>query len=150
MNLPARLVSLALACAAATLLTVHGATAQSAPAAPAAPGAPAAPSGDPAHGKAAFMSYGCYECHGTLAQGNYNGIPHLAPHPTAIRLRGVNLTEASFSSYVRAPAGQMPSYSAAILPAKDVADIWAYLASIPAGKPDSQIPALAGTTTKPN
>jgi cytochrome c553 len=133
MNLPTRLASLALATAAAALLTVHGATAQTAPAA-------APPAGDPVRGKAAFMSYGCYECHGTVAQGNYNGIPHLAPHP---------LPQAAVIAYIRRPSGQMPSYSAAILPDKDVADIWAYLASIPAGKPAADIPSLAGTTTKP-
>ncbi len=42
----------------------------------------------------------------------------------------------------------MPSYSAAILPDKDVADIWAYLASLPATKAPGAIPALAGVTTK--
>ncbi len=131
MNLPARLAALAIASAAAALLTTHGVTAQT---------TQAPPNGDPVRGKAAFTSYGCYECHGTVAQGNYNGIPHLAPHP---------LPFGALLSYIRRPSGQMPSYSAAILPDKDAADIWAYLASIPAGKPESEIPALSGTTTKP-
>lgn len=42
----------------------------------------------------------------------------------------------------------MPSFSASILPDKDLADIYAYLQSIPAGKPYSQIPILSGTTMK--
>jgi cytochrome c2 len=141
MNLPARIVSLALATATAALLTVHAATAQTTPAA-AAPAAPAAlPAGaDAVRGKAAFMRYGCYECHGTVAQGNYMGIPHLAPHA---------LPYAAINAYIRKPAGQMPSYSVAILPDKDVADIAAFLASIPAGKPPADIPLLNSTTTTP-
>jgi ubiquinol-cytochrome c reductase cytochrome c subunit len=137
MNLPARIVSLALATAAAVLLTSHGATAQTTPAA-----APAAlPAGaDVARGKAAFMRYGCYECHGTVAQGNYMGIPHLAPHA---------LPYAAINAYIRKPAGQMPSYSVAILPDKDVADIAAFLASIPVGKKPADIPLLNSTTTTP-
>jgi ubiquinol-cytochrome c reductase cytochrome c subunit len=128
MNRSTRIVSLALATAAAALLCVHAAAAQTTP-----------PAGDATRGKAAFMKYGCYECHGTVAQGNYNGIPHLAPHP---------LPEAALIGYIRRPSGQMPSYSAAILPDKDAADIWAYLASIPAGKTAAEIPALSAISTK--
>ena len=101
---------------------------------------PTAPSGDIVHGKAKFMSYGCYECHGTFGQGNYFGAPHIAPHP---------LPFTALLSYIRRPAGQMPSYSASILPDKDAADIWAYLSSIPASKPSNSIPALAGVSRKP-
>ena len=39
------------------------------------------------------------------------------------------------SSYVRRPAGDMPSFSVKILPDATLADIYAYLRSIPAGKP---------------
>ena len=95
--------------------------------------------GDAAKGKALFLKDGCYECHGTVAQGNYTGIPHLAPHP---------IPQCALIAYIRKPGGVMPSYSAAILPDKDAADIWAYLSSIPAGKPASAIPALAGIPTK--
>ena len=132
-RLSTRFLSLALATAAAALLTVHGAAAQTTPT--------AGPTGaDPVRGKANFMKYGCYECHGTVAQGNYMGIPHLAPHP---------LPYAALVGYIRRPSGQMPSYSLAILPDKDAADIWAYLSSIPAGKAAAEIPLLSGVTTKP-
>jgi ubiquinol-cytochrome c reductase cytochrome c subunit len=129
-RLSTRIAALALATIAAALITVHPAAAQTSPAA----------SGDPVRGKANFLKYGCYECHGTQAQGNYNGIPHLAPHP---------IPQAALIAYIRKPGGQMPSYSAAILPDRDAEDIWAYLASIPAGKAPAAIPALAGVTTKP-
>jgi mono/diheme cytochrome c family protein len=105
--------------------------------APAASVSPA-PAGDTTRGKANFVAYGCYECHGTQGQGNLSTAPKLAPHPLPFN---------AVISYIRRPAGLMPSYAAVILPDKDVADIYAYLASIPAGKPASGIPALSGVTT---
>jgi ubiquinol-cytochrome c reductase cytochrome c subunit len=133
-RLSTRVTTLALALTCALGVCVHGAAAQTTP--PAA--APIA--GDPVHGKANFLKYGCYECHGTQAQGNYTGIPHLAPHP---------IPQAALLAYIRKPGGEMPSYSAAILPDRDAEDIWAYLNSIPAAKPPGDIPALAGVNTKP-
>jgi ubiquinol-cytochrome c reductase cytochrome c subunit len=100
----------------------------------------AEPTGDAVHGKANFMKYGCYECHGTLGQGNYFSGPRIAPHP---------LPFAVISRYIRKPTGQMPSYSTAILPERDLADIRAYLATIPSGKPATAIPLLNGVATKP-
>jgi cytochrome c len=137
-----RLASLAVAVLTAVLVTANGAAAQTpAGGAPAAAPAPAPPpAGDAVHGKAAFMSFGCYECHGTVGQGNYGTGARLAPKP---------LPYAAFSGYIRRPAGNMPSFSAAILPDKTVADIYAYLSSIPAGKGPAQIPILNDTTLKP-
>jgi mono/diheme cytochrome c family protein len=135
-----RLASLAVALLTAVLVTAGGAAAQTpAGGAPAAAPAPA-PAGDAVRGKAAFMSFGCYECHGTVGQGNYGTGARLAPKP---------LPYAAFSAYIRRPAGNMPSFSAAILPDKTVADIYAYLSSIPAGKGPTQIPILNDTTLKP-
>lgn len=125
-----RSAALAVAVLATALVAVDGASAQTTTAA----------SGDAARGKANFMKYGCYECHGTVAQGNYFGAPHLAPHP---------IPYAAVLAYIRKPAGQMPSYAASILPEKDVADIYAYLSSIPAGKAAADIPLLNSTTMKP-
>ena len=50
---------------------------------------------------------------------------------------------------VRQPRADMPSFSAKILPDKTLADIYAYLQSIPAGKPGSDQPLLSNTTLKP-
>ena len=129
-----KFATLALAAVAAALFTVHGALAQTAPAA-----APPPP-GDATRGKSAFMRYGCYECHGTMGQGNYGTGAKLAPHPPPW---------ATVNAYVRKPGGNMPSFSEKILPASDLADIYAYLSSIPAGKPYTQIPVLNSTTMKP-
>jgi mono/diheme cytochrome c family protein len=135
-TLRARIAALAFSAAAFTLLGLHGASAQTTPAAAPA----AAPAGDAIKGKAAFMSFGCYECHGTVGQGNYGAGARIAPHPIAFT---------RVQAYVRKPTGDMPSFSAAILPDKTLADIYAYLSSIPAGKPGSEQPLLSNTTMKP-
>jgi ubiquinol-cytochrome c reductase cytochrome c subunit len=127
--------SFALALVTALLVTTHGASAQGTPgAAPAA----TAPPGDAARGKAAFLSFGCYECHGTVGQGNYGTGARIAPKPPPWSV---------VSSYVRRPSGDMPSFSVKILPDATLADIYAYLMSIPAGKPGSQIQLLNSTMT---
>ncbi len=125
--------TIAFVAALAALFAWHGVAAQTAPAA-----APA-PAGDAVRGKADFLSYGCYECHGTVGQGNYGTGAKLAPKPPPW---------STVSTYVRKPTGNMPSFSASILPDKDLADIYAYLSSIPAGKPYTDIPILSGTTMK--
>lgn len=129
-----RIATLALAAMAAALFTVHGALAQTAPAA-----APPPP-GNAVRGKADFMRYGCYECHGTVGQGNYGTGATIAPHPPPWSV---------VSAYVRKPGANMPSFSEKILPTSDLADIYAYLSSIPAGKPYTQLPILSGTSLKP-
>lgn len=144
-RLVTRIAAPALAALALSATLITGVAAQTpatAPSAPAAvPAAVAAPaSGDAVRGKSSFMKFGCYECHGTVGQGNYFSGVRLAPHPLPL---------GAVINYIRRPAGQMPSYSAAILPDKDVADIWAYLASIPPTKPAAQIPILNSTTLKP-
>lgn len=121
--------------ALATTLSGVAALAQTNPPAPA---AAAAPPGDPVKGHADFLSYGCYECHGTVGQGNFFAGPPLAPNvpPWSV-----------VSTYPRRPAGQMPSFAVSILPEGVLVDIYAYLKSIPAGKPASQIPDLSGIGT---
>jgi Cytochrome C oxidase, cbb3-type, subunit III len=134
--------SIAIATLALSLFSATGATAQPAPAAAAPAAAPAtnaAPSGDAVAGKANFMKYGCYECHGTVGLGNYFSGIKIAPHP---------LPFAVVTKYVRNPTGDMPSYSTKILPEKDLADIYAYLSSIPAGKTAADIPLLNAVSTK--
>lgn len=128
-----------LAALAIALFAFHAVAAQTpSGAAPPAAAAPA-PAGDAARGKAAFMKYGCYECHGTLGQGNYGTGAKLAPKP---------LPWGAVNAYVRKPSGNMPSFSEKVLPTSDLADIYAYLTSIPAGKPYTEIPILNATTMK--
>jgi mono/diheme cytochrome c family protein len=95
------------------------------------------PVGNAARGKTVFLNFGCYECHGTVGQGNFTTAPHPLPYVALV-------------SYIRKPAGAMPSYAASILSDRDAADIYAYLTSIPSGKAPAQIPLLSSTTLKPN
>jgi ubiquinol-cytochrome c reductase cytochrome c subunit len=92
----------------------------------------AAPSGDAAHGKALFMSEGCFACHGTVGHGEPYG-PRLAPKP---------LVWEAFVHQLRHPRSSMPPYSPKYVNDKDLADIYAYLESIPAGPKASEIPLL--------
>jgi mono/diheme cytochrome c family protein len=99
--------------------------------------APTPPPGNAARGRVAFMNAGCYTCHGTVGQGGA-GV-RLAPKPRAA---------AAFMAYVRSGrrgwsvAGGMPAYPAGMLSDAALTDIYAYLKSIPAPQPPSEIPLL--------
>jgi len=93
----------------------------------------AAPKGDVAHGKKIYVSYGCWQCHGYQGQGGAG--PKLAPTP---------LPYDALSRQLRKPRGTMPVYTHVTTPDQDVADIYAYLQSIPKAKTVADIPALAG------
>jgi mono/diheme cytochrome c family protein len=83
------------------------------------------PSGDAANGKRLFMTYGCYACHGTTGAGGGIAGPRIAPNP---------LPFIGVKSKLRTASGRMPVYSETVLKDKEIADIYAYLLSIPAGK----------------
>jgi mono/diheme cytochrome c family protein len=89
--------------------------------------------GDPVEGKRLFLADGCYQCHGTTGAGGGIAGPRLAPNP--LPLEGVR-------AKLRTPSGRMPVYTAALLNDAQVADIVAYLQSIPPGKSAQDIPLL--------
>jgi mono/diheme cytochrome c family protein len=91
------------------------------------------PPGDPVNGKRVFLADGCFYCHGTTGAGGGNAGPRLAPGP--LPLEGVK-------AKVRTASGRMPVYSPAVLQDSEIADIVAYLQSIPPGKPAKDIPLL--------
>jgi mono/diheme cytochrome c family protein len=88
---------------------------------------------DAARGKQLFMNDGCYECHGTQGAGGGIAGPPLAPDVFPLEAIKIQL---------RRPASRMPPYSQDVLSDAQIADIYAYLKSIPAGKPASRIPLL--------
>jgi ubiquinol-cytochrome c reductase cytochrome c subunit len=90
------------------------------------------PAGNQVTGKTLFSKYGCYQCHGTVGQGTNAG-PRLAPKP---------ITLPALTAYVRAPKGQMPPYTSKVVSDAELADIRAYLASIPEPPPANSIPLL--------
>lgn len=89
--------------------------------------------GDPANGKRVFLADGCFYCHGTTGAGGGNAGPRLAPNP--LPLEGIR-------AKVRTASGRMPVYSPAVLKDSEIADIVAYLQSIPKGKEPKDIPLL--------
>ena len=99
--------------------------------APTAAPADGAPAGNLESGKKLFAQYGCYQCHGYAAQGGVG--PRLAPRPLAF---------AAFSKYVRQPAGEMPPYTAKVLSNSQLADVYAFLRSVPQPPPLESIPLL--------
>jgi mono/diheme cytochrome c family protein len=92
-----------------------------------------APAGDAAHGHDLFMKHGCYACHGTAGHGEPYG-PKLAPNP---------LPFAGVMDQLRHPRANMPRYPQQFVSDQDVADIYAYLASVASGPKASEIPLLA-------
>jgi len=91
------------------------------------------PAGNAAHGKHLFAVDGCYECHGYQGEGGGGDGPKLAPDP---------LPYTFVLRQLRSPARNMPVYTSAVLSDSDVADIYAYLHSIPAAKSVDSIPLL--------
>jgi len=86
------------------------------------------------NGKRLFMMVGCYECHGTTGAGGGPAGPRLAPNP---------LPFVGVKAKLRTASGRMPVFSEAVLKDAEVADIYAYLQSIPAGKSARDIELLS-------
>jgi ubiquinol-cytochrome c reductase cytochrome c subunit len=84
------------------------------------------------NGKEAFVKNGCWQCHGFVGQGGVTG-PKLAPDPKPYEYIAV---------FVRHTNGAMPPYSERILSKEDLADIYAFLKSVPKGPDYKSIPIL--------
>jgi ubiquinol-cytochrome c reductase cytochrome c subunit len=83
-------------------------------------------------GKAAFVQHGCWQCHGFVGQGGITG-PKLAPNPMPLE---------AMSVFVRNTRGGMPPYQKPVLSDADLADIHAYLSSVPKAPDYKSIPLL--------
>jgi mono/diheme cytochrome c family protein len=94
-----------------------------------------APPGDAANGKRLFIAEGCFTCHGRVGQGGaYNGpAPILAN--TALPFDG-------FKGQIRNPVNDMPAFSSANLSDKDIADIFAFVRSLPGPRSAKDIAIL--------
>jgi len=94
-----------------------------------------APKGDTAHGKQIFLSLGCFTCHGRSGQGGaLNG-----PAPI---LAQTALPFDAFKGQLRSPSNDMPAYSEVLVSDKDVADIYAFVESLPGPRSPKDIPIL--------
>jgi ubiquinol-cytochrome c reductase cytochrome c subunit len=87
---------------------------------------------DAAKGKTAYLIHGCWQCHGFVGQGGITG-PKLAPEPVPLP---------AMNAFMRNTKGAMPPYMEAVLSDADLADIHAYLQSIPKAADYKSIPLL--------
>lgn len=92
-----------------------------------------ASSGNAKNGKQIYTSFGCYECHGREAQGSILSGPRIGPHPTQF---------SAFVKYIRKPKGQMPPYTDKVVSDAELADIYAFLQSLPEHPDPKSIPLL--------
>lgn len=91
-----------------------------------------------ANGRRLFEKDGCYQCHGYAGQGGRDGA----------RLAATAMNAQSFVRYVRGPFGAMPAFTARVLPDEELADIYAYLKSLPTAAAAKDIPALTRVREK--
>jgi len=91
------------------------------------------PVGNAQNGKKLYTSYGCFECHGHQAEGTSVGGPRLGPKPISF---------SAFGKYIRQPTGQMPPFTIKVTSDTDLADIYAFLQSLPQPPKSDSIPAL--------
>jgi mono/diheme cytochrome c family protein len=89
--------------------------------------------GNSQSGKKLFTSYGCFECHGHQAEGTSVGGPRLGPNPISFP---------AFIKYIRQPTGQMPPFTIKVTSDADLADIYAFLQSLPQPPKADSIPTL--------
>ena len=84
------------------------------------------------NGRVLYVKVGCYQCHGYQGQGGAAG-PRIAPDP---------LPFDGLAAFVRTTSGEMPPYPATLLSDGDLADIYAYLQSIPRPPALADVPLL--------
>jgi len=128
--------------AAAASIAILGMTAGAQAPAPApAPAAPAASQsalkGNAENGKKLYVTYACYSCHGS--QGRAGGAA-----PAIVPVMSLD----ALIKYVRKPSGGMPPFtSKSGVTEQELADIHAYLASIPKDVDVKTIPLLQNLNT---
>jgi ubiquinol-cytochrome c reductase cytochrome c subunit len=89
--------------------------------------------GNAENGQKIYVKDGCYECHGRAGQGSRLSGPKIGPQPVPFP---------TFVEYVRAPQGQMPPYTSKVLSDTELADIYAFLKSLPLPPDPKSIPVL--------
>ncbi len=102
-------------------------------------GAAADPSAQ--NGKTEFVKHGCWQCHGFEGQGS------VATSGGRV-IADTQLPFEAFKAYVRDPSGAMPPFHAEMLSDSDLADIYAYLESLPRPQPAKDIPLLNNLSSK--
>jgi mono/diheme cytochrome c family protein len=93
-----------------------------------------APAGAIDRGRKLFQDSGCHSCHGTVGQGGVRGAgPKIAPNPFPYE---------AFAMQTRRPRANMPRYPVEALSDQEMADNYAYVASIKPGPAAKDLPLL--------
>jgi mono/diheme cytochrome c family protein len=87
-----------------------------------------APPGDAIEGKRLYLAVGCFTCHGRSGQGGAMNGPAPVLAKTQMPFEG-------FKGQLRSPVNEMPAYSEKIMTDKQVADIYAFVESLPGPRP---------------
>jgi mono/diheme cytochrome c family protein len=94
-----------------------------------------APKGDAGNGRKIYLATGCYMCHGRAGQGGaYNG-----PAPVLAR---TEMPFEGFMGQLRQPSQDMPAYSEAVMSDQQIADIYAFVQSLPGRRDPKSIAIL--------
>jgi ubiquinol-cytochrome c reductase cytochrome c subunit len=88
-------------------------------------------SGNPQQGKELYVKYSCYACHGYDGHGG-----------AGARLVPLAMTVSRFTAYVHNPR-RMPPYTDKVLSDAQLADLFAYIKSMPISPAADQIPLLS-------
>jgi mono/diheme cytochrome c family protein len=87
-----------------------------------------APPGDAFEGKRLYLAVGCFTCHGRSGQGGAMNGPAPILAKTQMPFDG-------FKGQLRNPANEMPAYSEKVMTDKQIADIYAFVESLPGPRP---------------
>ena len=87
-----------------------------------------APAGDAAEGKRLYLAVGCFTCHGRAGQGGAMNGPAPILAGTAVPFDG-------FKGQLRQPSSDMPAYSETVMSERQMADIYAFLQTLPGPRP---------------
>jgi len=93
------------------------------------------PPGDVAEGGRLYLADGCFLCHGRAGQGGaLNG-----PAPILAR---TEMPFDGFKGQLRQPVNDMPAYSEKVMSDKEIADIYAFVQTLPGRPAPKDLPLL--------
>ncbi|HYR83786.1 MAG TPA: cytochrome c [Terriglobia bacterium] len=115
---------LLLAALALTLIATSATTAQTP--------APASQSGNAENGKKLYVTYFCWSCHGSSGRAG-GAAPAITPSARSAD---------DLIKYIRKPRGAMPPYTSKSISDREIADIAAFLRTVPKDPDPKSIPLL--------
>jgi mono/diheme cytochrome c family protein len=93
------------------------------------------PRGDAAKGRTLYMTNGCSYCHGSAGQGG-------GGRTGGLRIANMGIGYPAFLSQLRHPVNEMPPYVESAMPDQQVADIFAFVSTLPKPPDAKTIPLL--------